>query len=122
MSFFWQMLLLAAGGAAGSALRGWLAERFAALLPWTTLLINVTGSFAAGWLNARFAGRPEDAWMATLLITGVCGGFTTFSTLAFQAVVMWREHRGGQMAFYLAMTLVLGLGAAWAGVTLGAAR
>ncbi len=113
------MLLLAAGGAAGSALRGWLAERFATLLPWTTLFINVTGSFAAGWLNGHYADRPQDAWLMTLLVVGVCGGYTTFSTMAFQSLVMWRERRGGRMVLYLAVTLVVGIGAAWAGVTAG---
>lgn len=120
MSVYWQMFLLAVGGAAGSALRGWMGERFATMLPWTTMFINVTGSFAAGWFNAHFAGQPNDAWLATLLITGLCGGYTTFSTMAFQSLVMWRERRTGRLVFYLAMTLALGLGAAWAGLVMGA--
>jgi CrcB protein len=119
VKILWDILLLAVGGAAGSALRGWLAERFATLLPWTTLFINVTGSFAAGWLNASFEGQPHLEWLSALLVVGVCGGYTTFSTMAFQSLVMWRERHAGRMIFYLAMTLVLGLGAAWAGLTVG---
>jgi CrcB protein len=114
------MVVLAAGGSAGSILRGWLGERFATMLPWTTLFINVTGSFASGWLNGHFSGEPDKAWVLTLAVTGVCGGYTTFSTLAFQLLVMWRERRSGRLAIYLTLTLGLGLLAAWAGLVAGA--
>jgi CrcB protein len=116
----WEILLLAGGGALGSALRGWLGERFATLLPWTTLFINVTGSFAAGWLAAQTTGKPGEEWLWAFGLVGICGGYTTFSTMAFQSLVMWRERRGGRLVFYLAVTLALGLGAAWAGLAAGA--
>ena len=111
--------LVVIGGAGGSMLRGWLSERYASLLPWTTLLINATGSFAAGWVNARFASQPEKTWLLLFLGAGICGGYTTFSSFAFQLLGLWRGRRTGLVAAYLVLTLVLGLLAAWAGLGVG---
>ncbi len=111
--------LVIVGGATGSVLRGWLAERFAGGLPWTILFINVTGSFVAGWLNAHFAGEPAQAWVLTFLVTGICGGYTTFSSFAFQLLGQWRARHGRLMVLYLMTTLTLGIAAAWVGLVVG---
>jgi len=114
-----KILMWAGGGAAGAALRGWLGERFATILPWVTLLINVTGSFAAGWLNAWGDHHPDATWVKPLGVVGLCGGYTTFSSMAFQALGMWRARKTSPMAVYLSLTLVLGVGAAWLGLAAG---
>ena len=82
-------LLVALGGAVGSCARyavGGLAARHLPLgFPWGTFLVNVVGSFAMALVVAatmeRFAFDPK--WRL-LLAVGFCGGFTTFSTLAFE--------------------------------------
>jgi CrcB protein len=119
MNAFYQILMLVGGGAAGSVLRGWLGELFAEILPWVTLGINVTGSFAAGWLNAWGDAHPAATWVKPLAIVGLCGGYTTFSSMVFQALVMWRKKQKERMAIYLTLTLILGLAAAAAGLALG---
>jgi CrcB protein len=119
MSSLGVIALVVVGGAAGSMLRGWLAERFAGALPWTILFINVTGSFVAGWLNAHFTGQPEKIWVLTFLVTGVCGGYTTFSSFAFQLLGQWRSRHTRLMVLYLVLTLTLGIAAAWAGLKAG---
>ncbi|MBO4963699.1 MAG: CrcB family protein, partial [Prevotella sp.] len=76
------ILLVAAGGAVGSVCRYLLSSVHVASFPWGTLTVNVLGSLLIGLL-AGLSGRgilsPE---LKLLLVTGFCGGFTTFSTFA----------------------------------------
>lgn len=86
-------LAVAVGGALGSVARFWLTGAIAALtgprLPWGTLLINVLGSFVIG-LVAGLTLTPERlGWHPSVrifLMTGFCGGFTTFSAFSLQAL------------------------------------
>jgi len=82
-------LLVALGGAVGSCARyavgGFAARSLPLGFPWGTFLVNVAGSFVMGLVVAatmeRFAVDPK--WRL-LLAVGFCGGFTTFSTFAFE--------------------------------------
>jgi CrcB protein len=109
------LALVAAGGAAGSVLRYatgiWCATWFGTALPWGTLAVNVVGSAAIGLLGGLMLGGTAIGQEARLLlITGLLGGFTTFSafsldvgTLALRSPILG--------ATYLALTLLGGLGA-----------
>lgn len=107
--------LVALGGAAGSVLRYavgiWCAARFGTFLPWGTLAVNVIGSAVIGLLGgAMVAGMPLPQEARLLVITGILGGFTTFSAFSLDTGLLW--DRSPALALgYLAMTLVLGLGA-----------
>lgn len=101
------LLLVALGGVAGSLLRWGLTELSPHL--WTTLAINVVGSFLLGVLVRT---RPPDDWTRPLLGTGFCGGFTTMSALAVQAVT----SSFATAAAYVVASLVLGVGAAQLGL------
>ncbi|MCQ4160225.1 CrcB family protein [Roseomonas sp. GC11] len=109
------LALVAAGGAAGSVLRYavgvWCAAWFGTALPWGTLAVNVIGSAVIGLLGgAMQAGMPFPLETRLLVITGVLGGFTTFSAFSLDLGVLWQ--RGPAVALgYLALTLGLGLGA-----------
>lgn len=89
-------LQVALGGALGAAAR--LGVNRAALaafgpgLPLGTLAVNVAGSFLMGVLFVALAGRGDS--MAPFLLTGVLGGFTTFSSFSLDTVVLW--ERGAQ--------------------------
>jgi CrcB protein len=84
---------VAAGGAIGSMGRFWLAGAMTALtgprFPWGTLLINILGSFVIGLVAgitltpARVGMHPD---IRIFLMTGVCGGFTTFSAFSLQTL------------------------------------
>lgn len=115
-------LLIALGGAAGANARfvasTLAATRWGTRLPWGTLLINVTGSFLLGlFLAVPTLGTGTGR---ALLATGFCGGYTTFSTFAFETVAL---ADGGGRRFAVANALVsvgLCLVAALGGGALGA--
>jgi CrcB protein len=114
-----QVLLVALGGALGSVARygvGAVAARwFGAGLPWGTLAVNVIGGLAIGVLAARAEGNADAR---LLLGVGLLGGFTTFSAFSLETVRLM-EHQPGQAALYAAASLVLSVGACWAGLQLG---
>ena len=104
-------LLVALGAALGAPLRFWLAQRLdSEEFPTGIWLANVAGSTLLG----LFVGLGTDGGALALLGAGFCGGFTTFSTFAAQAV-----GRGRRGASHTVLTVVLALGGAalgyWAG-------
>ncbi len=113
-------LQVALGGAVGSAARYGviiLAGRLTAL-PLGTLLVNVTGCFAMGLLAAWLALRGGQH-LAPLLLTGVLGGFTTFSAFALDTMTLWERGAGGMAIGYVLASVVLSLLAALAGLAIG---
>lgn len=117
---------VAVGGAIGSVARFWLTAVMTTLtgprFPWGTLLINVLGSFVIG-LVAGFTLTPERIAIhpnvRIFLMTGVCGGFTTFSAFSLQTLELMQ---GGELvpAFgYAAGSVVLCVIATYCGWLLG---
>jgi CrcB protein len=125
------LALLAAAVAAGSAVGGvarfavaeLLARQQAGAFPWATLLVNVTGSLAIGLLAATLGagGRwsVPPVWQ-NLLLVGVLGGFTTFSTFSLQTILLMRSGHEGLAALNVLGSVALCLLGAWAGLRLGA--
>jgi len=100
-------LLVAIGGAAGSLLRYLVSLAFMGMgWPWGTLLVNVLGSFTMGIL-AGIGLSPQQRlfWM-----TGVLGGFTTFSAFSLETAALWERAHGEGVA-YVALSVILGLAA-----------
>lgn len=122
-----EFLLVILGGALGSIARflcsGLAARRFGERFPTGTLLVNVAGSFAIGLLDAilRDAGGGPGAHEAgrQLFMVGVCGGFTTFSSLSLQTLALWQNRARGWAALNVLATLILGLGAVGLGHVAG---
>ena len=113
-------MLLGVAGACGTLLRvGCTALAVRCLgpaFPWGTLAVNVAGSFAFGAIYSyvRSHGLPTD--LDSVLLVGLLGGFTTYSSFAFQSVEMAESGRMPAAAAYVAATTLLGLAAAWAGL------
>lgn len=121
-------MLVAAGGATGSALRyvasGFAQRHFAAgtnllgmpALPTGTMLVNLTGSFLIGMLAGLVEARGMPGpGMRLLLVTGVLGGYTTFSALSLETLLLLRGGQSGTALISVAAQLVVGVAAAWAG-------
>lgn len=92
--------------------------------PWGTLTVNVLGSLAMGLLAGWFATRlsSEGAQHARLLLmTGVLGGFTTFSAYSLDAVLLWERGQIAAAAIYVLGSVVLCLAALVGGLALGRA-
>ncbi len=110
---------VAAGALLGTELRyaaGQLFPEPAGAVPWTTLVINVVGSFALATLTTIWIARPRTAfWLRAGLGPGLLGSFTTFSALVISIDQQFRAGFHAAWLAYLGLSLVLGLGAAAAG-------
>lgn len=113
-------LLVAAGGGIGAALRYLVALAFKdSNFPWSTLLVNITGSFVLGIIIA-FSFKPDSLSPGTrlFLATGICGGFTTFSTFSVENFSLMQEGKYGIALLYIFVSLVAGILAAFLGFKL----
>ena len=110
---------VAVGGLVGTELRygaGLAFPESAGTVPWTTLAINVAGSFVLAALTTFWIARPGTAfWLRAGLGPGLLGSFTTFSALALSLDQQIRDGVHAVWLAYLALSLVMGLGAAAAG-------
>ena len=114
-------LAVALGGAVGAVLRflvdRGITARWAPTFPAATLLINMTGSFVLGVVTGLSAVLGPVWTLA--LGTGLCGGYTTFSTAMVDAVRLAREQRAGAAVVSVLGTVLWSLLAVAAGLTLG---
>lgn len=114
-------LQVALGGAIGASARygvNVLATRLLPGLPLGTLSVNVLGCLAMGLLASVLALRGGQH-LAPLLLTGVLGGFTTFSAFALDATVLWERGDGALAMGYVLASVVLSLAAVIAGLAIG---
>jgi CrcB protein len=110
-----------AGGIVGSLMR-WLAvlvlPAVAGGLPWPTLFANVAGSFVIGFY-AGMTGPDGRLFVSPrtrqFVMTGICGGFTTFSGFAIEMLRFLQAGDARQAAVYLAMSVPGWLVAVWLG-------
>ncbi|MDA7430405.1 fluoride efflux transporter CrcB [Primorskyibacter aestuariivivens] len=104
-----QVALGGAIGASGRYLTGVLAVRLMGHgFPWGTLAVNVIGSFAMGVLVVVLAHYHATRF-APLLMTGVLGGFTTFSAFSLDAVTLFQRGALGTAALYVGASVALAL-------------
>lgn len=106
------------GTGARYGLDGWVAHRVGETFPWGTLTVNVIGSFAIGVLY--FLCGPESpaivsATTRQFLLTGILGGFTTFSSFSIQTLNLFKDGEIAAVLGNVIGSVVLGLVAAFAG-------
>jgi CrcB protein len=125
-------LLIALGGALGSVLRFWLngliAMHYGETSPWGalvmgTLVINVTGSFAIGFFSTLTG--PDGRWFVPangrlFFMTGVCGGYTTFSSFSLQTLTLAQDGEWLKAGGNVVGSVTLCLIAVWLGHLLAA--
>lgn len=124
-----RLICVLLGGAAGTGCRyglSLLVQTFAGPaadgktpFPYATFLINVTGSFVIGllaeWFNAKAPGSPV---LRAALLTGVLGGYTTFSSFSLETLALLRDGKLSAACFNAAGSVLLGLLAVWLGMRL----
>jgi CrcB protein len=117
------LLLAGLGGFLGAAGRyglSSLTQRWAGspFFPVGTLVVNVLGCLFIGLLVGVGETRgPFTPGMRVLLLTGLLGGFTTFSAFGFETVELFRTGNAAAAVGNIALQLGLGLGAVWLGIT-----
>jgi CrcB protein len=114
----------AVGGVAGAWSRYWvgafIAARTPAFFPWGTLFINVTGSFVIGFYNGLARKLGTSAELPKLaVVTGWCGGYTTFSSFVHETLSLAREGNERRAAWNIIGSVVLGFGAVALGFWVG---
>jgi CrcB protein len=103
------------GGGVGSCFRyalGTLIQsKTSGAFPWGTLCVNVLGAFCIGWVLSALGsgGAPHQPTVRLLVAVGFLGGFTTFSTLAFESLELLQAGRSLDFALYVFGTNLLGL-------------
>jgi CrcB protein len=114
-------LIVGVGGATGSMLRYAVQKVFnihsAAAFPTGTLLVNIAGCFLIGilWsIVSRSLSWNEE--MKLLLMTGFCGGFTTFSAFTLEGIGLLKESKTSLFIIYLTASVVGGLLATFIGI------
>ena len=128
-------LWVALGGALGSIARFWLngivSTKVGETFPWGTMAVNVTGSFVIGFLGALTAPEgklaPTSRAFATqFFMTGVCGGYTTFSSFSWQTLQRLQDRdwlsAGGNILLSVTLCLVAVALGYWLGSTLNSLK
>ncbi len=101
------LLYVAIGGALGAALR--YLTTLMVPFPIGTLTVNVVGSFAMGVLFVLLWDKGLERWQP-LLMTGLLGGFTTFSAFSLDTLRLWDDGQGGMALAYVLASVILSLG------------
>lgn len=121
-----QILLVAIGGALGSVARyltglfalRWLGPGF----PWGTLTVNIVGGFAIGLFAELIARRFDgSAELRVFIVTGILGGFTTFSAFSLEVTAMAERGDYAMAGTYIVCSVVISVAAVFAGLALARA-
>jgi fluoride exporter len=121
---FSHAIWLAIGGGVGTLVRASIAILALRLcgreFPWGTLAVNLIGSFLFGVIVSLGRGRMGfPTGCETILLVGFLGGFTTYSSFAFQSYEFYEQGRPLLAGAYVVGTVVSGLVFVWAGVIVG---
>ena len=117
------ILLIGLGGGIGSIARylcqRWFAISYPQPYPWATIGVNIVGCFLIGifWGLTFKSFAANESWKL-FLMTGLCGGFTTFSAFTLEGIGILKEQRTGLFFTYIITSVVLGLVATYAGMKL----
>lgn len=114
------IMIVGFGGFIGSVARflvsRYFQENIVSVFPWSTLAVNIIGSLIIGIIyGISEKGDFLSSEIRLFLTVGICGGFTTFSTLSNDAFLLLRQQEWIRFAFYTSFSFFLGLLAVYAG-------
>ncbi|EPL9569307.1 fluoride efflux transporter CrcB [Providencia rettgeri] len=119
------ILLVGSGGGIGSLLRWWIGrlvgERYHGKFPLSTFIINISGAFVIGFLSRYFAIDWDDRYgtfLQSAILTGLLGGYTTFSSMQLDALKLTQTKQKLLALFYLLLSVLFGVTAAFIGAWL----
>lgn len=125
LSVVLKLFVVGAGGFLGAILRywlsGWVYRAIPGDFPTGTLMVNLLGSFALGFVLGIVENHIVTPAMQMFLTIGLLGAFTTFSTLSFETYSLIEIGSIGKAALNVGLSLVAGLLAVMAGLVLGRA-
>lgn len=110
---FLTTMAIAAGGALGSVARYWVGiglARWSQAMPWGTMLINASGSFAIaffGTLTLSSGRYPASDLVRLFFMVGICGGYTTFSSFSLQSFDLLRGGAAGRAALNMVLSVAI---------------
>ena len=118
-----QILLVGLGGGIGSIARylcqRWVSANYVHSFPWGTFAVNIVGCFLIGiFWGLSFKSFDSNENWKLFLMTGLCGGFTTFSAFTVEGIGLIKEQKLALFFSYLAASVILGLLATYIGMRL----
>jgi fluoride exporter len=112
------MIGAAVGGVCRFVISTAIAERFAGRFPLPTFLVNITGSFGIGVLMTLLSDRFSNPYLRLLLVVGVLGGYTTFSSFEWETFTATRDGAAWIGLAYVMASVCAGYIAVWLGAFL----
>jgi fluoride exporter len=117
------LFIVGAGGFIGTVIRflvsRYFQENVFSLFPWGTFTVNIVGSLLIGiFYGMSERGNLLNPEMRVFLTVGICGGFTTFSSLTNDAFMLIQEKEWFKLSLYASLSFFLGLIAVYIGRTL----
>lgn len=118
------ILAIGAGGAVGAIIRylvsRWTVTVWGSGFPWGTLLVNAAGAFLIGFLSVLMTTRLEfGAAPRAMILTGLLGALTTFSTFSFETLQLLNSGEVGRGLLNIAANLSFSLLLVWLGAWIG---
>ncbi|HET7119532.1 MAG TPA: fluoride efflux transporter CrcB [Hanamia sp.] len=104
------------GGAARYLSQEFVQKNFPSYIPFGTLSVNIVGSFIIGIIYALAEKSKISAEVRILIATGFCGGFTTFSSFAFENIKLLQDGEFFNTALYVVLSLAIGFVAVYLGI------
>jgi len=118
MLYLWVMVGSALGGGARFLVSGLAAGHFGETFPWGTLIVNATGSFVIGFFST-LTGPDGRVFVGSqgrqFVMTGICGGYTTFSSFSLQTLNLVRDGEMALAGANIGLSFAVCLAAVWIG-------
>jgi CrcB protein len=117
---FNNLLMVFVGSATGGTFRylisGWIQQHNSTKIPLGTFIVNILGCFILGIILESILKNNHSDQFKLLLITGFCGGFTTFSAFSFENLELIKNGEYFMAFLYIVISVVLGILATWGGM------
>jgi CrcB protein len=115
----YKLMVVAFGGSIGAVARYLVfllvGRYYDGVFPWASLFVNLAGAFVIGFLWGFFDRLYVSPAIRTFLLIGILGSFTTFSTLTFDVLSLYRDGEIKMMMMYLLSSNILGIALVFSG-------